>query len=326
MQSGLTALRTAAYACALVGTLAVPASAQQTYSFGTNPQGSLAYGSGSAIAKLMNEQGNMLARVRAGGGSSTIVPQMNRGQIDFGFNNALEARYAYIGKGPFDGKPNSNLRLVAKVFPLRLGFAVPDDSGIKTLADAKGKHIPCKFTAQIILADVQDAMLASAGLTTKDFECVPVANYIKGQHLLPQGKVDLAMAAPTSGATKQDNAQLRSHGGLRFVSIGHSAEGAAAMQKIFPAAIPRLLAKGKYSTVHSDTYFIEYPFFLTAGAKVPDDVVYKVVKLIAANKTMLGDTFGPLKGFDPKDMAPKHSTPYHPGAIKAYKEMGIWNR
>ena len=326
MQFRIAALKTAAYACVLIGAFAVPASAQQTYSFGTNPQGSLAYGTGSAIAKLMNEKGNMLARVRAGGGSSTIVPQMNRGQIDFGFNNALEARYAYVGKGPFAGKPNNNLRLVAKVYPLWLGFAVADDSGIKTLADAKGKHIPCKFTAQIILADVQDAMLASAGLTTKDFECVPVTNYIKGQNLLPQGKVDLAMAAPTSGATKQDNAQLRNHGGLRFISIGHSDKGVAAMQKIFPAATAHLLAKGKYSTVRSDTYFIEYPFFLTASAKVPDDVVYKIVKLMAANKTMLGNTFGPLKRFDVKNMAPKHSTPYHPGAIKAYKEMGIWNR
>jgi TRAP transporter TAXI family solute receptor len=326
MQSRLAAIKSFAYACVLVGALAAPASAQQTYSIGTNPQGSLAYGSGSAVAKLMNEKGNMLARVRAGGGSSTIVPQMNRGQIDFGFNNALEARYAYVGKGPFAGKPNKNLRLVAKVYPLWLGFAVPNDSKIKTLADAKGMRIPCKFTAQIILADVQDAMLASAGLTTKDFKCVPVANYIKGQHLVPQGKVDLAMAAPTSGATKQDNAQLRNHGGLRFVSIGHSAEGTAAMHKIFSAANPHMLKKGKYSTVHSDTYFIEYPFFLTASAKVPDDVVYKIVKLLAANKTMLGNTFGPFKRFNPKDMAPKHSTPYHPGAIKAYKEMGIWNR
>jgi uncharacterized protein len=326
MKSRIAVLKTLGCACVVFGALAMPASAQQTYSIGTNPQGSLAYGTGSAVANLLNEKGNMLARVRAGGGSSTIVPQMDRGQIDFGFNNALEARYAYIGKGPFEGKPNKNLRLVAEVYPLWLGFAVADDSGIKTLADAKGKRIPCKFTAQIILADVQDAMLASDGLTTGNFGCVPVSNYIKGQNLLPQGKVDVAMAAPTSGATKQDNAQLRNHGGLRFVSIGHSDAGIAAMRKIFPEAGVRLLKKGRFSTVRSDTYFIEYPFFLTASAKVSDDVVYKVVKLLAANKSLLGQSFAPLKRFDPQHMDPKHSTPYHPGAIKAYKEMGIWNR
>ncbi|MEZ5890148.1 MAG: TAXI family TRAP transporter solute-binding subunit [Xanthobacteraceae bacterium] len=326
MQSNLTVLKTAAFACLLMAALAMPASAQQTYSLGTNPQGSLAYGAGSALAKLMNEKGNMLARVRAGGGSSTIIPQMNRGQIDFGFNNALEARYAYIGKGPFDGKPNKNLRLVAEVFPLWLGFVVAEDSGIKTLADAKGKRIPCKFTAQIILADVQDAMLASAGLTDKDFECVPVADYIKGQDLLPQGKVDIAMAGPTSGATKEGNAQLRSRGGITFISIGHSDADIAAMQKVFPEATARLVKKDTASTIRNDTYLIEYPFFLTAGAQVPDEVVYKVVKLMAANKDMLGESFAPFKRFDPQNMDPKHSTPYHPGAIKAYKEMGLWNR
>jgi hypothetical protein len=48
MQSNLAALKTAGYACLLMGALAVPASAQQTYSLGTNPQGLLAYGARAA--------------------------------------------------------------------------------------------------------------------------------------------------------------------------------------------------------------------------------------------------------------------------------------
>jgi hypothetical protein len=308
---------------ALVAGVAAPAAAQQTYSFGTNPQGSLAYGSGTAIAKLMNEKGGMLGRVRAGGGSSTIVPQMDRGQIDFGINNALEARFAYNGSGPFEGKPNKNLRIVGQIFPLYLAFGVPNDSPIKTLKDAKGKRIPCKFTSQIILAEVQDAMLASAGLTDNDFQCVPVSDYIKGQHLLPQGKVDIAMAAPTSGATKQDHAQLKSRGGLRLVPIEHSPEAIARIKKVFPEATATVVVDKKNPSQHGDTAMIEYPFLLTAGAHVDEDVVYRLVKLMAANKDLLKGAFGPFARFGAESMYQKHTTPYHPGAVKAYKELGL---
>ena len=303
--------------------IAGPAAAQKTYSFGTNPQGSLAYGTATAIAKLMNEKAGMLGRVRAGGGSSTIVPQMNRGQIDFGINNALEARVAYEGIGPFKGKSNTNMRIVGQVFPLYLTFGVPKDSPIKTLQDAKGKRIPCKFTAQIILAEVQDAMLASAGLTTGDFKCVPVANYIKGQHLLPQDKVDIAMVAPTSGATKEDHAQLKSRGGLRLVTIEHSPAAIERIKKVFPEATSTVVKPGKNPSQYGDIAMIDYPFLLTAGAHVEDEVVYKIVKLMAANKDFLKASFGPLARFSAQKMYQKHGTPYHSGALKAYKELGL---
>ena len=316
-------IKTFVVSAMLVAGLSVPAAAQKTYSFGTNPQGSLAYGTGTAIAKLMNEKGGMLGRVRAGGGSSTIVPQMNRGQIDFGINNALEVRFAYEGSGPFNGKPNKNMRIVGQVYPLYLSLGVPNDSPIKSLSDAKGMRIPCKFTSQIILAKVQDAMLASAGMTTDDFKCVPVANYIKGQHLLPQGKVDIAMAAPTSGATKQDHAQLKSRGGLRLVPIESSPEAIARIKKVFPEATATIVADKKNPSQKGDIAMIDYPYFLTAGAHVDEEVVYKIVKLMAANRDFLKSAFGPFARFKAEAMHQAHGTPYHPGAVKAYKELGL---
>lgn len=318
-------LATFAITAVTAAAIALPAAAQKTYSLGTNPQGSLAYGTGTAIAKLMNEKGGMLARVRAGGGSSTIVPQMNRGQIDFGLNNALEARLAYKGNGPFEGNPNKSIRIVGQVYPLYLSLAVPKDSPIKTLADAKGQRIPCKFTSQIILAEVQDAILASAGLTTDDFQCVPVSNYIEGQHLLPQGKVDIAMVAPTSGATKQDHAQLNSRGGLRLVPIEHSPEAIARIKKVFPEATATIVEDRKNPVQYGDTAMIDYPYFLTAGAHVPEEAVYETVRLMAENKDFLKASLGPFARFSKQAMYQKHDTPYHPGALRAYKELGLIN-
>src|SRR3546814_92123 len=128
--------------------LAAPASAQKTYSVGTNKQGSLAYSTGTAVAKLLSDKSDIQTRVQPGAGSSTVVPQMNAGKIDFGVNNAAESRFAHFGTYTFDGRPNPNLMLVAKVYPLYMAISVPGDSEIKTIAQAKGKRMGFKFTSQ----------------------------------------------------------------------------------------------------------------------------------------------------------------------------------
>jgi len=58
---------------------------------------------------------------------------------------------------------------------------------------------------------------------------------------------------------------------------------------------------------------------------VPDDVIYKIVKVIHDDKKMLAETFASFKALDVKDMARPHSAvPFHAGAVKYYKEVGIW--
>ena len=74
--------------------------AGRTYIIGTSPQGSLAFSTGNALSKVVDAHSKLTLRTRATGGSSTVVPQINRGQIDFGLSNALETGMGFLGKGP----------------------------------------------------------------------------------------------------------------------------------------------------------------------------------------------------------------------------------
>ena len=73
------------------------------------------------------------------------------------------------------------------------------------------------------------------------------------------------------------------------------------------------------------TWVYAYDYLVLANDKVPDDVVYKLTKLMHDHKAELAANFGALSGFDPnrmsKDMGPVQ---FHPGAIKYYKEIGEW--
>jgi TRAP transporter TAXI family solute receptor len=318
--------RSIALTAVLAGAIVVPASAQSIYSIGTNKQGSLAYSAGTAISKLMNLKGDVKMRVRPGGGSFSIVPQMNSGQIDFGINNAAESRFAFTGTGTFDKKGKQpNFRMVAVMFPLRSTLAVPADSPIKTICDAKGKRMGSKFTAQTILQLTQSTLLATCGITQEDMINTPYSRYVPSGDDMARGKQDIAIIIPGTAASKKQHAMLRSQGGLRFLSVDDSPKSVAAMHKWYPEIYVSTMKPSKRTPgIVGPTKVMTYPFFITAGAHVPDEVVYKILKTMAANKKDLVQSHGAFNGFNAKKMYYKNTTvPYHPGAVKMYKEMGV---
>ena len=75
------------------------------------------------------------------GGSSTYIPLLDRGEVDFGLTNVDDALSSYKGAGNFK-RPSSELRLTAVAFPLTLGVIVPNDSPIRSIGDLKGKVLP----------------------------------------------------------------------------------------------------------------------------------------------------------------------------------------
>lgn len=311
-------------ATALVAFTALPAGAQdRTYIIGTSPQGSLAFSTGNAIAKVADARAGLTLRTRATGGSATVVPQINSGQVDFGLSNALETGQGYLGQGPFAGKPQQNLLVAGAIYPLMTTYAVANNSRVRTLGDAKGMALPTEFSSQTTFVILTDAILASAGLKVADFKGVPVANYIRGGDLLAQGKVDLAIVAPGSGASRKQDADMRNRNGLRFLSIGPDI---AALRKFFPEAYPhKLKADKSVPGLHEDVTIMAYPFYIVTGRHVADDVIYKLVKVLRENKAELTQAFGSFRDFDPNDMARAHSSvKFHPGAVRYFKEVGIW--
>jgi len=56
---------------------------------------------------------------------------------------------------------------------------------------------------------------------------------------------------------------------------------------------------------------------------VSDELVYKITKAIVEHNDKLGASFGAFKNAKSATMAPANAMPYHPGALRYYKEAGI---
>ncbi|MBI2961486.1 MAG: TAXI family TRAP transporter solute-binding subunit [Betaproteobacteria bacterium] len=297
----------------------------QVVGVATNPQGSLYYSVGAAVAGVLQQKAGMTARVQPSSGSSAYAPLVSRGQIEFGLLNALDVVNAYKGVDNFKDRANPDLRLVAVMFALPIGIAVPNDSPAKLIRDLKGLRMPSQFTAQSTIVSVQNAVLATGGLSIADMRQFPVPEYVKGMQALGEGKVDAALFCFACGTAQEVNAQLASRGGLRFLSLTDTPEAVAAMRKVFSSAYLKVFQPAPaYAGIIGPTRVMVYSAFLASSTKTSDEVVYKATKAIYQNKEALAAASAALKSFEPGLMAEASAVPYHPGAEKFYREAKEW--
>lgn len=297
----------------------------QVVGIATNPQGSFYFSVGTAIAKVAQQKAGITSRVQAMSGSSAYTPLVNRGNIEFGLLNSMDVINAFTGVDNFKDHKNTDLRLVGVVFPIRVGLAVANDSPAKTVKDLKGMRMPSQFTSQNTIAIIQDAMLATGGLSIADMKQFPVADYTKGMQALGEDKVDAAQFCLGCATAQEVHVALAARGGLRFLSLSDTPEATAAMTKVFASGYTQAFQPSPaYPGVIVPTRVMAFSAFLISSKHVSDDMVYKVAKALYESKEDLAATSATMKAFEPNMMAEATSVPYHPGAEKFYKEVGLW--
>ena len=287
--------------------------AAQTYGFATMQPGSLNHTTGSAIAKVLKEKGNMNALVQPTAGESVIVPLVARGEAEFGIANALEVSVAV------EGGRMPELRLIGALHPLPTAFFVRKDTPMRTIADVKGKKVVFGFSAQRVIDIVMRAMLATGGLTEKDIVPVLVPNVIRGADDFVAGAADVFYFAFGAPKVREVDATV---GGIRVIEIPES--GMEAARKIYPDGYLAPAAPGPfYIGVEKPMGVYTWDNLLFTHAKVKDEVVYKMIDTMAKHHDDLVVVQPALRTFSPQALYKKYAVPYHPGALKYFADNKI---
>ena len=293
----------------------------QTVSIGTNPQGSLAYATGAGVAKVAIENAGVKMRVVPQGGPVVTLPMLNKGKLDFTISVSVVTAFAEKGGAMFKGKKQPNVRVVASLFPLIVGWYVKADSNIKTIADLKGKRLPSKYTKQKIAGLFAHAMLATAGVKKGDYKEFPVPNATRSVDALMSGKVDAVNFSLSSGKTRQAHAALN---GIRVLSADMNPKTQKIVQSIAPGAVLATVNPApRFPGITKPVNTLIAPFIVNASTNTPNETVYKVVKALHANKKKLVNSHKAFGGFDPSKINLDLGLPYHPGAEKFFKESGL---
>jgi TRAP transporter TAXI family solute receptor len=288
----------------------------------SNP-GSLYHSTGTAIAKMANDSAQLKASVHPFASATVYLPAVSAGEYAFGVSNVEELRVAVLGIEQFKGRDYGNLRAATILYPLRTALFVRKDSPIKSIADLKGKRVVAGFTSQKTIPPLLDALYATAGMTDADIQPVNVPNVVAGADAFTSGKADAFFFAVGAAKVEEANASV---GGIRALDIPNTPENAAKIKKFFPPAYLRPETPSPRNIgVLEPMHLLTYDGVLVASTKTPDDVVYRMVKAMHANKKAMAQVFGVMNLFDPGRMATQlEPIQFHPGAIKFYQELGAW--
>jgi len=297
-------------------------SAAQTVTVGTLPQGSLAYSIGSTVAKVIGDNTDLNTRAVGFGGSNIYYPHLNQGRVEMTTGTIIDATFAYKGTGIFKGKRHPNLRLLSRLFTFQVGFMVRKDSKIQSLQDFKGKRFPAGYTSQRLVDTLVRASFATEGMTYSDIKPVMVPNFIRGTDAMVAGRAAGSFLAVGSAVVRKANAAV----GIRFLNLRSTPEALTKMQNIAPGSFFTVVKPSKRMPyITKPVTIIGFDFTILVNAKVSDEVAYKSAKALHGNKKSLVAGHGVFNAFRPNQMAKKGlAVPYHPGAIKFYKEVGLW--
>ena len=276
------------------------------------------------IAKVVQGHTDLQVRVIPMGGTSATLASLNAKAAEFSTGDISNMREGVEGGHGFSRKL-PGLRVVLTYNMLILGVMVRHESNIKTLADLKGKRFPTGWPEFPNALPLIAATFATAGYTIDDMSPVPASGLIPAANDFKAGKTDATMFAVVAPKVRELHSAIR--GGIRILSIDETPAALAAMKKVRQDYRIITVKPGPaFPGVRGPTNLLATPSVVTAGAHVSDEVVYKLVKAMAENKPELVKGHPSFRPFNPKrGMALKHpGLLHHPGAIKYYKEKGIW--
>ena len=296
---------------------------------GTNPPGTVFYALASGLAKVATEAGPVQTTIQPYTGTSTLLPLLNNGELDFAIVNAVDMGMAYLGPqklkvgGKNDFPHSPNIRLVMRGAPLVIGLLVKKDSPLKSVHDVKGKRVTGEYPAHQAVWFNMFGALANGGLNWNDVKVVPVPAVNDGIDALAQGRAEVTVGALNMAKIREADAAV----GVRHLSMDCSPEGDKRLRQAVPGYYARVVKAGTAVAVVEDTCSTAYDIYFAAHKAASDQVVTAILKAIWDNTEKLPPIHPGFKEWTRDRAATADITiPYHPAAIKFYREKGVWKR
>ncbi len=313
-----------AAAAATVATfsLAGSAQAQGRITIGTNPQGTLYYTIGSGIAAALQESMQRQVTVQPFTGSSAYIPLISAGEVTVGLNSAIDVGGWYTGDT--SGEALKDLRVLARLWPLRQAYITRANDGLTEIKDLEGKRVVADMTSLVAVSAVNKATLQAGGLSLDSMDLVEVSGLQAGIDALVEGSVDATAAAIGIPLTQQANATIP--GGIRYLSM----TGENATEDFFNETLPGVypLEVGPTPAMPEITEPVivsAYDIFLTVSNEMSDEEATAILTALYDAFPQLREDYPPLRGGAQDKLAsPTNTVPFHPASIAFFQDKGLW--
>jgi hypothetical protein len=240
--------------------------------------------------------------------------QAGRGELAFTLGDSLSDAWKGDEEAGFK-TPLNKLRTVAGIYSNYIQIVASADSGIKTLADLKGKRISVGAPRSGTELNAR-AILKAAGLTYKDFAKVEFLPFGESVELIKNRQLDVTLQSAGLGvASIRDLATTMK---IVVVSIPPELVAKIGDPAYQPATIPANTYTGQDTAVPS----VAIKNFLVTHEGVPADLVYAMTKAAFTNLDQLAAAHSAAKAINLAEAVKAPPVPLHPGAERYFREAG----
>ncbi|HHY31783.1 MAG TPA: TAXI family TRAP transporter solute-binding subunit [Firmicutes bacterium] len=239
---------------------------------------------------------------------------LDTGKVELGILTPEVADQAFRGIAPFNKK--QDLLAIAPLYPNLYQLIVPASSPIQSIMDIKGKRVSVGAPGSGIL-ESNKLLLDALGIKFTDFK-PEYLSFSETAEAMKNGWVDAAIIV--TGAPSSWALDLESVKPIRVVPLSEK-ELNTIVQKV-PYYVPTVIPKGRYKSQDYDVRSFAAWNVLAVQKDLPEDVVYELTKTIMEHNADIAKVHKEAGNIRPEN-ADTVKIPYHPGAIRYYKEIGI---
>ena len=276
------------------------------------------YPFGGAIANIWNTKiEKMNVTAQATGASAENLRLISKSEAEFAIVQNDVMDYAYNGTDMFAGNKLNNLMTIGTLYPEVVQIAASKSSGIKSVADLKGKRVSIWDAGSGVEFNAKQ-ILAGYGLTFDDIKKNNLS-FKESAEGIQNGTLDACFI--TAGVPNSALQELAFTAGLILIPVdGDAADKICETHSFYTKTV---IPGGTYEGTPNDTAALAIKATLAVSAKLDEETVYEMTKALFENTDELGQAHAKGKEVSAASAVTGVSVPFHPGAVKYFKEAGF---
>lgn len=309
-----------------IGLLAVGCGEREAtfVTIGTGGVTGVYYPTGGAISRMVNKKYDtykIKVTVESTSGSVFNINAVINGDLEFGVAQSDRQYQAYNGLAEWaESGPQGDLRSVFSVHPESITLVASEESGIREIADLRGKRVNLGNPGSGQLQNSKD-VLAAVGIGEDEIS----AEYVKAVEapgLLQDGRIDAffyTVGHPAGNIKEATSGRIK----VRIIPItGSSIERMVVERPYYAeAAIPRDFYPNALNEEDVATIGVKATF--VTSKHVAPDIVYAITKEVFENLDTFRELHPAYEVLSERNMLRGLSAPVHAGALRYYRESGL---
>jgi TRAP transporter TAXI family solute receptor len=274
------------------------------------------YPFGGAMAKIWNSKiPGVNVTAQATGASAENVRLVNKGEAELALVQSDTLDFAYNAKESFKEKL-TGMRAIAVLYPEVIQVVARGDSPAKSFGDIKGMKVGVGAPGSGTEANFRQ-LLDAYGMKREDVR-PQFLSFSESSEQFKDKHIDAFIV--TAGIPNAAIMDVATQHSIKILPIADDKVGQ--LTKKYPFIAPARIPANTYKNQPQEVKTVSVAAVLIASAKMKDDVAYKITKALFDNQAELGVAHAKGRELSLKTAVSGVSIPFHPGAVKYYKEKG----